>query len=554
VIYRLAMDSAEPTPAEVLNQPPPLENYDLFRSDTALVEAVTRDGAHWGFDDLSAFGRTMGKAETLALGDTANREIPKQRPVDRYGHRIDAVDFHPAYHALMAMQIAQGVHCSPWSDPKPGAQVHRAAGLYLSAQVEAGTGCPVSMTYAVVPVLRQAPEIASEWIPRLFSRTYDPAHKPATEKAGALIGMTMTEAQGGSDLRSNTTRAEHMGRAGTGEAYRVTGRKWFMSAPMCDAFLVLAQAPGGLACFFLPRWKPDGTLNALRLVRLKDKLGNRSNASSEVEFEGAYAVMIGDEGRGIPTIIEMASYTRLDNVVASAGIQRRAVAEAIHHATRRSAFQKRLIDQPLMTGVLADLALETEAATALAFRLARAFDNDADEQEVALRRVITPAAKFYICKRGPALAAEALEVLGGNGYIEESGMPRIYRELPINSIWEGSGNVMALDTARALDRHPACGDALIAELMLSKGADGRLDAAIESLSDTLMTRPAESDLRRFCQEVTLTLQAALLARHAPPAISDAFIASRLSREDGRVFGTLPSGCDVRAIVDRAAPQ
>ena len=548
------MDSAEPATGEIFNQPPPLADYDLFTSDRALVEAVRREGADWAGDDLAAYGRIMGAAETLALGDVANRETPKLRPVDRYGNRIDAVEFHPAYHQLMALQMKQGVHASPWSDPRPGAQVHRAAGLYLSAQVEAGTGCPISMTYAVVPVLRQAPAIAGEWIPLLYSRTYDPAHRPASEKAGALVGMTMTEAQGGSDLRSNTTRAEPDGRGGAGEAYLITGRKWFMSAPMCDAFLVRAQAPGGLACFFLPRWKPDGALNALRLVRLKDKLGNRSNASSEVEFDGAYAVMMGDEGRGIPTIIEMASYTRLDNVVASAGIQRRAVAEAIHHASHRSAFQKRLIDQPLMTGVLADLALETEAATALAVRLARAFDNDADEMEVAFRRVATPAAKFYICKRGPILAAEALEVLGGNGYIEESGMPRIYRELPVNSIWEGSGNVMALDTARALDRQHACADALMAELNLARGADGRLDAAIDTVSDSLLLRPGEADLRGFCQELTLTLQAALLARHAPPAVADAFIASRLGRSDGRVFGTLPSGCDVRAIVERAAPQ
>ena len=288
------MDSAEPATGEIFNQPPPLADYDLFTSDRALVEAVRREGADWAGDDLAAYGRIMGAAETLALGDVANRETPKLRPVDRYGNRIDAVEFHPAYHQLMALQMKQGVHASPWSDPRPGAQVHRAAGLYLSAQVEAGTGCPISMTYAVVPVLRQAPAIAGEWIPLLYSRTYDPAHRPASEKAGALVGMTMTEAQGGSDLRSNTTRAEPDGRGGAGEAYLITGRKWFMSAPMCDAFLVLAQAPGGLACFFLPRWKPDGALNALRLVRLKDKLGNRSNASSEVEFDGAYAVMMGD--------------------------------------------------------------------------------------------------------------------------------------------------------------------------------------------------------------------------------------------------------------------
>ncbi|HWA61904.1 MAG TPA: isovaleryl-CoA dehydrogenase [Caulobacteraceae bacterium] len=541
-------------PDDLANQPPPLERYDLFSSDHALTEAVVREGAAWAREDLAAYGRRLGSPETLALGDQANRHTPVLQPVDRYGRRVDRVDFHPSWHALMALQVAQGIHASPWSSPRPGAQVHRAAGLYLSGQVEAGTSCPISMTYAAWPVLRQAPDLAAEWGPRLFSRRYDPAFAPASSKAGALVGMSMTERQGGSDLRTNVTVAEPIGDGGPGGAYRITGQKWFMSAPMCDAFLILARAPGGLACFFLPRWTPDGALNALRLVRLKDKLGNRSNASAEVEFAGATAFMVGEEGRGIATIIEMASFTRLDNVVSSAGIQRQALAQAIHHAQFRTAFQKRLVDQPLMSAVLADMALEVEAATALAFRLARAFEDDASEADAALRRLLTPAAKFWVCKRGPILAAEALEVLGGNGYVEESGLPRLYRELPVHSIWEGSGNVMALDTLRALVREPAAVEALASELALARGADPRLDAAIDRVLTTLAGRPAEADLRRLCQDLVLTLQGALLVRHAPEFVASAFCASRLDEGAGHVVGTVPPGCDPTAIVARAAPN
>ena len=546
------MDRADRSTREVFNQPPPLEDYDLFRTDRALFEAVVREGAAWGLVDLGAYGRELGTAESIALGETANRVTPILHTVDRYGRRSDRVEFHPAYHALMAMQVAQGIHCSPWSDPRPGAQVHRAAGLYLSGQVDAGTSCPISMTYAAAPVLRQAPRIAAHWLPKLFSRRYDGAHAPIDRKACALIGMSMTEKQGGSDLRTNTTLAEPIGAAPGGE-YLITGDKWFMSAPMCDAFLVLAQAPRGPSCFFVPRWTPDGQLNALRFQRLKDKLGNRSNASAEVAFEGALAWIVGEEGRGIPTIIEMAAYTRLDNVVSSAGIQRQALAQAIHHATYRTAFQKRLVDHPLMTGVLADMALEVEAATAIGLRLARAFEAGADEAEIALRRLMTPAAKFWVCKRGPILAAEAMEVLGGNGFVEDSGMPRIYRELPVHSIWEGSGNVMALDTLRAFERQPLCADALAAELALAAGADPRLDVAIEGVLGAMRHRPREADLRGFCQKLVLTLQGALLSRHAPTCVADAFCASRFAGEGGRVFGSLPDGVDVNAIVRRAAP-
>jgi putative acyl-CoA dehydrogenase len=535
---------------EVSNQPPPLEGYNLFSADCALAEAVGREGADWALDDLAAYGAKLGEPETLELGVVANREPPRLVTFDRYGRRVDKVEFHPAYHALMTLQVRQGIHASPWSDPRPGAHVHRAAGLYMSGQVEAGTSCPISMTYASVPVLREAAGLEA-WLPKVFSRDYDPAHRPVEAKVGALVGMAMTEKQGGSDVRSNTTRAEPIAASGPGEAYRLTGHKWFMSAPMCDAFLVLAQAPGGLSCFFAPRWV-GGELNGLRLQRLKDKLGNRANASSEVELEGALGLLVGEEGRGVSTILEMASYTRLDNVVGSAGVQRRAVAEAIHHAGHRTAFQKKLVDQPLMTNVLADLALETEAATALAFRLARAFDAQDDARETLFRRLVTPAAKFWVCKRGPSLAAEALEVLGGNGYIEESGMPRLYRELPVYSIWEGSGNVMGLDVLRALRREPQTVDVL-AEELAGLSTDARLGPPTAGLLDRLKGPIAESDLRRLCREIVVLLQAALLVRHAPPAVADGFVASRVQGEAG-AFGMLPSGIDSRAIVERAAPS
>jgi putative acyl-CoA dehydrogenase len=534
---------------DVFNQPPPLEAYNLFGGDRALAEAVAREGAGWAADDLAAYGATLGAPEILELGAIANREPPRLASFDRYGRRIDKVEFHPAYHALMRLQVAQGIHASPWATPRPGAHVHRAAGLYMSGQVEAGTSCPISMTYAAIPVLRGSAELAG-WLPKIFSRDYDPAHRPVEDKGGALIGMGMTEKQGGSDVRANTTRAEPIGAAGPGEAYRLTGHKWFMSAPMCDAFLVLAQSPGGLSCFFLPRWV-GGELNGLRFQRLKDKLGNRSNASGEVEFDDAVGRLVGEEGRGVPTIIEMASYTRLDNVVGSAGVQRRAVAEAIHHASYRTAFQKTLVDQPLMTHVLADLALESEAATALAFRLARAFDAQDDPAEALLRRLLTPAAKFWVCKRGPILAAEALEVLGGNGYVEDSGMPRLYRELPVYSIWEGSGNVMALDLLRALRREPQAVEALAAELAPAR-ADPRLAGPVEALLSRLRGPLAEGDMRRVCRELVIVVQAALLVRHAPHPVGDGFIASRLSAE-ASVFGLSPAEIQAHAIVERAAP-
>jgi putative acyl-CoA dehydrogenase len=534
---------------EVSNQPPPLEPYNLFASDTVLREAVKREQAGWAESDLTALGATLGTPETIQLGFDANTVTPVLRTLDRYGHRLDEVEFHPAWHELMGIALKAGLHSSPWAAPKPGAHVARAAGTYMLGQIEAGVYCPLAMTYGSVPTLRHAPAIAAEWLPKIFARDYDKRFRPVKEKSAALVGMGMTENQGGSDLRTNTTRAEP---AGDG-SFRLTGHKWFLSAPMCDAFLVLAQSAKGLGCFLLPRWTPDGERNAIHILRLKDKLGNRSNASSEVEFDGAYAQLIGEDGRGIPTIIDMANYTRLDCCIGSSALMRQAVAQAVHHARHRTAFQKRLIDQPLMSNVLADLALESEAATVLTMRLARAYDEN-DETAQVFRRVVTPAAKFWICKRTPTVTFEAMEVLGGSGYIEESVMPRLYREAPVNSIWEGSGNVVCLDLLRALERTPRAAEVLRQEL--ADAGDPRLKAFSERLQQRLRAsdRNDESQARALVRDLVLTLQAALLAKHSPPAMADAFCASRLAAEDGGAFGMLPRGLDLRAIAERAAPR
>jgi putative acyl-CoA dehydrogenase len=532
---------------EVRNQAPPLADYNLLLGDRALEEAVAREGAAWAREELADLGARLGRAETIELGVEANRNPPQLRAFDRYGHRRDEVVFHPAWHELMALGIGAGIHAAPWETPRPGAQVARAAGAVMLVQVESGVQCPITMTFGAAPALRRDPAIAAEWLPRILSRRYDPSFRPAPAKSGALIGMAMTEKQGGSDLRANTTRAEP-----SGEGWRLTGHKWFMSAPMCDAFLMLAQAPRGLSCFLVPRWTPDGALNGLRLQRLKDKLGNRSNASSEVELETAWGQLLGEEGRGIPTIIEMGNLTRLDCALGSAGLMRQAVAQAVHHARHRAAFGKTLVDQPLMTNLLADLALESEAATALAMRLARAYDEAGDAMATAFRRLVTPAAKYWICKRGPALAAEAMEVLGGNGYVEESLMPRLYREAPVNSIWEGSGNIMCLDVLRALAKEGAA-EALLAEIRAARGGDARLDAAAAALETRLAAAGNESAARRLVEEMVLCLQGALLVRHAPPAVADAFCASRLGGDWGGAFGTLGDAADAKAIADRAAP-
>jgi len=535
---------------EVANQTPPLENYNLLVSDCALREAIAREQAAWAEDELAALGARFGSAATIALGFEANRHAPALRSFNRTGHRVDEVEFHASWHELMGLSVGAGLHSSPWAEPKRGAHVARAAGFYMLAQTESGVCCPMAMTYGSVPTLRRSPEIASEWLPRIFARTYDGRDRPAAEKGSALIGMAMTENQGGSDLRTNVTRAERYGSEGQRQFYRLTGHKWFMSAPMCDAFLVLAQTSAGPTCFLVPRWTPDSRRNPIRIRRLKDKLGNRSNASSEVELDGTHAELVGEEGRGIPTIIEMGNYTRLDCAAGSAGLMRQAVAQAIHHAQHRAAFQKRLVDHALMTNVLADLALEQEAATALAMRLARAYGEE-DETAVVFRRVVTPAAKFWICKRAPAVAAEAMEVLGGNGYVEEFILARIYREAPVNSIWEGSGNIMCLDLLRVLSRSPAAIDVVMDEVRESAAAEPRLMAFLARLSPKSAIS-AESQARVFARDLVVSLEAALLVRHAPAAVADAFCASRLEGDTG-AFGMLPAGADCRAIVARAAP-
>jgi putative acyl-CoA dehydrogenase len=540
---------------QVTNQPPPLEPYNLLQTDRVLHAALRRENAGWAVGELTALGKTLGEPETIRLGFAANTNPPLLRAFDRYGHRIDQVEFHPAWHALLSLAVGAGLHSSPWAAPRPGAHVARAAGTFMLAQIESGVYCPIAMTYGAVPALRHAPAAAAEWLPRIFTRQYDPRFRPAADKTGVLLGMAMTENQGGSDLRTNTTQAVFRGSDGARRLFRLTGQKWFMSAPMCDAFLVLAQAPGGLSCFLVPRWTANGERNAIHLIRLKDKLGNRSNASSEVEFAGAEGELIGEEGRGIPTIIEMSNYARLDCAIGSAGLTRQAVAQAIHHACHRVAFAKKLVDQPLMTNVLADLALESEAATVLTMRLARAYDED-DQPALIWRRVMTPAAKFWICKRAPVVAAEAMEVLGGSGYVEEYVMPRLYREGPVNSIWEGAGNIMCLDVLRALERMPGAAELLLREIAEGARADKRLRAAAGRLQRNL-AGPAwkdESQARTIVRDLVLAMQAALLLRQAPAAVAEAFCASRLGDEPGGALGLLPPGIDCRAIVERAAPK
>ncbi|HEX2136200.1 MAG TPA: acyl-CoA dehydrogenase family protein [Microvirga sp.] len=541
--------------SEVLNQPPPLCGYNLYAENRPLAEAVAREGAAWAEDRLIALGRAAG-GEPLEWGRLANENPPVLRTHDRYGHRIDEVEFHPAWHQLMALSVRSGIHALPWREPRPGAHVARAAMMLVMSGVEAGHCCPISMTHAAVPVLRRQPDLAGEWVPLLTSCEYDPRFVPAADKRGALCGMAMTERQGGSDVRANTTVARPISGRGPGAEYAITGHKWFCSAPMCDVFLVLAQAEGGLSCFVLPRWTPDGERNAFRINRLKDKLGNRSNASSEVEFDGAWARMLGEEGRGVATIIEMVNHTRLDCVINSAGLVRTAVAEAAHHVAHRSAFGRRLLEQPLMQNVVADLCIESEAATLTAMRLARAYDEAAtSEQQALFRRIGTAVSKYWICKSAIWTVAEALECLGGNGFVEESGLPRLYRETPLNSIWEGSGNVNALDVLRAVAQRPAALEAFLAELALASGAEGRLDAYVRSLAAELADRThVELRARRLVEKMAVALQASLLVRHGDPAVAEAFSASRLAGDRGRALGTLPTGTAFRAIIERHRPR
>ncbi|GAB3195118.1 acyl-CoA dehydrogenase family protein [Nocardioides hungaricus] len=544
------------------NQPPPLAGHNVVTGDPALVEAVTRHASAEVVEDLAGIGAQAGSAEAREHGMLANEHHPRLVSYDRYGNRVDEVEFHPSWHWLMERAVGHGLAARPWEQQDAGspyAHVRRAAGFLAWSHTEPGHGCPISMTYAAVPALRADEALAKEWTPLLASTAYDPGVRLASSKRGALAGMGMTEKQGGSDVRANVTEARPTSVDGE---YTLHGHKWFTSAPMNDVFLVLAQAAGrpedsALTCFVVPRVLPDGTRNRLDVVRLKDKLGNRSNASSELELDGTLAQRLGDEGRGVRTIIEMVAATRLDCVLGSASLMRRAVNEATWHASHRSAFGSLLADKPLMQNVLADLAVEAEAAIVLAMRLAAAVDGVADPHEAALRRIALPLAKFWVCKRTPALVAETLECLGGNGYVEESGLPLLYREAPLNSVWEGSGNVNALDVLRALGREPEALDAWITEVGRARGGDPRLDRAIDdtlALLGSLMGEPdrLEASARRLAGRMAAVLQGSLLVRHAPPEVADVFCASRLGSAYDGTFGALPGG-DLRAIVERATP-
>ena len=555
-----------PPTHQVFNQAPPLTGYDVA-DDPALLDGLRREDAGWAEPELHELGRRAGSDQAQEWGRLANEHPPVLRTHDRFGHRIDEVEFHPAWHELMGAAVGSGLHAAPWADPRPGAHVARAAKFYVWGSTDEGHTCPITMTYAVVPALRHHPELARRYEPLLTAPVYDPGLRPPETKRGLLAGMSMTEKQGGSDVRANTTRAQKTADG----SYRLTGHKWFTSAPMNDLFLVLAQTPGGQtpgsqasgapSCFLLPRVLPDGTRNGMRLQRLKDKLGNKSNASAEIEYDDAVAWLVGEEGRGVPTIMEMVNLTRLDCVNAAARQMRAGVRQATFHAAHRQAFGAYLAGQPLMTNVLADLAVEAEAAATVLMRLAGATDRAArgDEQEAAFRRIALAATKYWVCKRVPIHAAEALECLGGNGYVEESGLPRLYREAPLQSIWEGSGNVAALDTLRALSRRAGHGaqaaEAFFAEVGLAAGADPRLDRAVTALRAELADpAQAETRARRVVERMALVLQGALLVRYGDPAVADAFTASRLGGDWGHAFGTLPAGVDTAAIVKRATPQ
>lgn len=539
---------------EVTNQPPALENYNLFDHDQALREAAEREGATHAVDTLRAFGDLAGKAATIDLGFRANANKPVFNTHDRFGHRIDEVDFHPSYHELMRIALENGLHSSPWTNPGTGAHVTRAARYYMHSQVEAAHCCPVTMTFAAIPSIRKQPELAREWEQKILANSYDPRNVPHTEKSSVTIGMAMTEKQGGSDVRANSTLACPIGTEGPGQAYELVGHKWFVSAPMCDAFLVLAQAPGGLSCFLMPRWRPDGSKNPWQVQRLKNKMGNIANASSEAELRGALAWMVGEEGRGVPTIIEMVAMTRFDCMIGSSAGMRQAVAQATHHCRHRSAFGNRLIDQPLMQNVLADLALESEAALAYTMRIARALDNQDQEHERLLARLATPVGKYWICKRTPNHAYEAMECIGGSGVMEDCIMPRLFRESPVNAIWEGSGNVQCLDTLRAMQKEPDTLEAFFREAAEAKGADARFDRFLTQLqNDFADISDFQYRARNLVDRMALALQASLLIRNAPGAVADAFCASRLASNGGMNYGNLPSGTDAEAIIKRATP-
>jgi len=545
---------------EVFNQPEPLVDYNLFQTNRPLRDALKFNAPALDTASLHSLGEQLGTAAMQTHARLANVHSPELRSHDRFGRRIDEVEFHPSYHALMTAATAAGLHGTPWAEGErtKGSSPHvlRAAGFMLFTELEPSILCPISMTYAVTPALRRNAAIHADWSPKLVSRAYDPALKPFSQKAGVTMGMGMTEKQGGSDVRSNTTQATPDGTDGWGQRFRLTGHKWFMSAPMCDAFLVLAQSGAGLSCFFLPRVLPDGTFNTIQIQRLKDKLGNKANASSEVEFMDATAWLVGEEGRGVPQILEMGSMTRLDCALGTSGLMRQALSIALHHTQQREAFGKRLVEQPLMRNVLADLALESEAACALSMRLARAIGHQDKEHEQVMARLLTPIAKFWICKRGSHFAQETMECLGGNGYVEEGGegiMARIYREMPVNSIWEGAGNIMALDLLRALRKADAAA-ALAQELAPALGAHAALDRLAADLPRRVETMATEMEARRLAQDVALAVQAALLLQTAPAAVFAAFCDSRLAGHWGQAFGTLGSATDFGAIISRAMPQ
>lgn len=532
------------------NQPPILENYNLFLSDEALKTAVEANNGAWNNERAAHFGEILGKSETLELGNFANKNLPVLKTHDRFGNRLDAVEFHPSYHELMRVSMKNETHSLAWTSENSGKYVARSVLAYLKQQVDEGTSCPLTMTFAVVPSLKIEPEIAREWLPKAVAREYDARFLPAAEKRSATFGMAMTEPQGGSDVRANITFAEKLNDAGE---YRITGRKWFCSAPMSDAFLVLAQTEKGLSCFLMPRFTPDGTKNALYFQRLKDKLGNKSNASAEVEFHTAYGQIIGDEGRGVANIMEMVRHTRLDCAIGSAATLRRAIAESIHHCTHRKTFGELLIEQPLMKNLLADLALESEAATALGFRLARGFDESAtDEAAKLFTRAATAIGKFWNCKRAVAAVGEALEVLGGNGYVEETVLPRLYRDIPVNSVWEGSGNVQCLDVLRSMQKEPAAIEAVFAELDAAKGWNEFFDKFLLKLKDEFGTREnPEFRARIIVEKFALALQAKVLLAGAPDFVAEAFCVARLAENKNLNFGTLPVGVETDKIIERS---
>jgi putative acyl-CoA dehydrogenase len=543
---------------EVFNQAPPLEDYNPFDADEPLKEALRREGGEWAEDRARELGAICGSRQTIKWGVEANERKPELRTHDRYGNRIDEVEFDTSWHELMRIGIGNGLHAAPWREPRPGAHVARAAQFMLLMQAESGVGCPISMTYSAIPALRKQPELAAEWEERFLSLDYDERSLPAERKSGSLCGMAMTEKQGGSDVRANTTTATPLNGGGPGAEYELVGHKWFCSAPMCDAFLVLAQTESGISCFLMPRWTPDGERNAFHIQRLKDKLGNHSNASSEVEFRGAWARMVGEEGRGVPTIIEMVNHTRLDCVIGAATGYRAGVVAALNHTAHRAAFGADLIDQPLMRNVLADLCVESEAATIAGMRLARAYDEvaDGDEEATEFRRLANAVLKYWLCKRAPSHAVECLECHGGNGYVEESGMPRLYREAPLASIWEGSGNVQCLDVLRGMVKSPASVDAFFAEVLEGAGAEPKLDSYVSSLRDEIPgdIETIQTRARRIVERMAIALQASLLVRYGDPAVADAFCASRLSGDWGHAFGTLPAGTDFGRIIERHRPN